>query len=254
MLAFWKGFKKIAGITRKKLTQYDAFGQPIAINYKGEDNYKTFFGFIITAILTVVMLSFTYKGVDRLVNREEPDRSFIKMTNSRNESDALNLPEYGGQMYIGLQEKAEYKDGSTITTYIPFDKRFINVKIDYYNRSNLEARQDLQLCDPVEMEDFALKVNNTNGVELIDFPVMRCIPREKFNLHNVAGTPEVNSITLHFEQCGGKYAVSKAFPPTEQEIQKSIDENDGIIPPSAPEWEWTKPNCDPLVEDCGFPG
>ena len=102
MLKFWKGFKKVAGKTRKKLTTYDVFGQPVAINYKGTDTYKTFFGFICTAILTIVVLIFAYKGIYQLVNREDPDRSFIKMTNSRSEDDALNLPKYGGQMYIGL--------------------------------------------------------------------------------------------------------------------------------------------------------
>ena len=155
-------------------------------------------------------------------------------------------------MYIGLQQKIEYKDGSTILRYIDFDEKYINVKIDYYKKSVLDARQDLELCDPAEKDDFAGKVAYSNGVVLSDFPVMRCIPRDTFDLYNVPGTTEVNSITLHFEQCGGKFAVSKEPPLTEQEKQVYIDS--GSEPPLEPEWEWTKPNCDPLVEDCGFPG
>ena len=38
-----------------------------------------------------------------------------------------------------------------------------------------------------------------------DFDVLRCIPYDSFELYNVAGTAEQNSITLLFEECGGKY-------------------------------------------------
>ena len=44
-----------------------------------------------------------------------------------------------------------------------------------------------------------------------DFSVMRCIPSEFFEFYNVAGTSEQNSITLIFEECGGKYQKSKEF-------------------------------------------
>lgn len=127
-------------------------------------------------------------------------------------------------MYIGLQQRVEYKDGTTISTFIDFDPSYINGKIDYYDKRKLSARKNLELCDEVEKNDFSSKVENTNGVALQDFPVMRCIPRKNFNLYNVAGTTQVNSITLHFEQCGGKYAKTKEFPKVvEKQIKDAID-------------------------------
>ena len=44
-----------------------------------------------------------------------------------------------------------------------------------------------------------------------DFSYLLCIERERFNLYNKAGTTEKNSIKLHFEQCGGKYAKPKVL-------------------------------------------
>ena len=41
--------------------------------------------------------------------------------------------------------------------------------------------------------------------------MLRCIPFANFELYNVAGSAEQNSITLIFEECGGKYQKSKEF-------------------------------------------
>ena len=115
-------------------------------------------------------------------------------------------------MYIGLSQKTDYKDGTSITSFIDIDPAYLNVKIDYYDKRKLVARKNLAKCDPSERSDFDRKVENTNGIAPQDFPYMLCIEREQFNLFNVAGSTERNSITLHFEQCGGKYAKSKEFP------------------------------------------
>ena len=73
------------------------------------------------------------------------------------------------------------------------------------------ARKDLEYCDWTEREEFAEKVDNSNGVFIGDWPRMYCIPREKFSLYNVAGSTEINSIALIFDQCGGKYSYGKEF-------------------------------------------
>ena len=49
----------------------------------------------------------------------------------------MNVPEVGGQVYIGLQETKEYKDGTKIARFIDFDPAYINGKIDYYDQSTL---------------------------------------------------------------------------------------------------------------------
>lgn len=243
--------------TRKKLTKFDAFGIPITVNYKGEDKYKTFFGFLCTLALFAVMAGFIYEGLQRLLLREDPDRSSFKLTNSRPKEDALNLPSYEGQMYIGLRQKVEFKDGTSITSFIDFDPRYINGKIDYYEKRRLEARKNLELCAEAEKDDFEARVENTNGVNMADFLVMRCIPRDTFNFYNVAGTTEANSISLIFEQCGGKYAKSKEFQAVlEQQIEEAIANgaDPSTLPDAAEEWQWTDPYCDPSEENCALPG
>ena len=159
-----------------------------------------------------LMFFYVIQTVGQLVNREEPDRAFYKLTNSRSKEEQLNLPSIGDQMYIGLSQKTDYKDGTSITSFIDIDPAYLNVKIDYYDKRKLVARKNLAKCDPSERSDFDRKVENTNGIAPQDFPYMLCIEREQFNLFNVAGSTERNSITLHFEQCGGKYAKSKEFP------------------------------------------
>ena len=67
----------------------------MTVNYKGEDTYKTFFGFICTMMLAAVMLAYALQTGSRLLNREEPERAFYKMTNSRSKDESLNLPELG---------------------------------------------------------------------------------------------------------------------------------------------------------------
>ena len=69
-------------------------------------------------------------------------------------------------MYIGLRQKVEYKDGTSITSFIDFDPRYINGKIDYYESRKLDARKNLSLCDESEKDEFARRVENTNGVAI----------------------------------------------------------------------------------------
>jgi len=112
-------------------------------------------------------------------------------------------------MYIGLQQTKYYKDGTKISKFIDFDPAFVNGKIDYYDQSNLSARKDMPFC--ADFDDYSQKVRNSNGLTIADFTVLRCIPNENFELYNVAGSSEQSSITLIFEECGGKYQKSKEF-------------------------------------------
>lgn len=149
------------------------------------------------------MFTQIWLGLNKMIFRTDPDYSFYKLTQSWRADDPLNVPEIGGQMYIGMQQTKEYKDGSKVSKFIDFDPAYINGKIDYYDQSNLQARKDMPQCQ--DRDDFANKIRYSNGLTLADFDVMRCIPAEFFELYNVAGTSEQNSITLLFEECGGKY-------------------------------------------------
>ena len=68
------------------------------------------------------------------------------------------------------------------------DPKYVGAKIDYYESQKLVARKNLELCNESNKDDFTSKVNNTNGVAISDFLVMRCIPSDTFSLYNVAGT------------------------------------------------------------------
>ena len=87
MKDFWKATKKKAKKTSKYLTGYDWFGIPITVNYDGDDTYKTFFGFICTFMVIILMIFYVYQSTSQLINREEPDRAFYKMTNSRSKEE-----------------------------------------------------------------------------------------------------------------------------------------------------------------------
>ena len=80
-----------------------------------------------------VMITQVWLGFEKMVNRTDPDYSFYKLTQSWQKDEPLNLPEIGGQMYIGLQTTKEYKDGTKIQKFIDFDPAFVNGKIDYYD-------------------------------------------------------------------------------------------------------------------------
>ena len=112
-------------------------------------------------------------------------------------------------MYIGLQETKEYKDGTKISKFIDFDPAYVNGKIDYYEQATLKARKDMPACE--NRAEFEEKIRNSSGLSIRDFDVMKCIPSRWFNFYNVAGTSEQSSITLLFEECGGKYQKSKEF-------------------------------------------
>jgi len=157
-------------------------------------------------------------------------------------------------MFIGLRKLTEYSDGTRIAQYVPFDDTFINGKIDYYEKAALEARKDLTECSAEDKDDFALKVLNSVGLTMVDFPVMRCIPRENFELFNVAGTTNRNSISLIFEQCGGKFSKAKEFPAVIKQ-NREIAIAEGLDPSEIPDdtWKWTDPSCLPGDScDLGF--
>ena len=225
--------------------------------YKGEDTYKSFFGFICTFMVAGLMMAYTYQSVTKLVNRDDPDRSFYKLTKSRPKTDQLNLPEARGQMYIGLTQKTDFKDGTTISSFIEIDPSILNVRIDYYEKRKLLARKPLQPCEEIEKSDFEEKVENTNGVTITDFQYMRCIPRDTFNLFNEADSTNSNQITLHFEQCGGKYEKIKEFKEVlaaQRDRAIALGADPADLPPLLDDWQWTDPFCDPAVENCELPG
>ena len=96
-------------------------------------------------------------------------------------------------MYIGLKKRTENSDGSVDESFVPFDPSYVNGKIDYKQNGVLEGRVDLTGC--TNQDDFASKIQFSNGLNLDDFKTLRCIPAETFYLFKQEGNiKEANSI------------------------------------------------------------
>ena len=107
-------------------------------------------------------------------------------------------------MYIGIREKIQFKNGTVEAPLIAFNDSYINSKVAYYQNGILDARIDLPACD--DLEDFTKKVKYTSDLTVNDFGYLKCIPAETFSLYNDAENKLSSSISLLFEQCGGRYS------------------------------------------------
>ena len=126
------------------------------------------------------------------------------MIKSRSRAEAIFLPENRSQMYIGLKQTIENLDGSVSETIIPFDPTFINGKVDYFTNGILQGRLNLADCNNQENFDVVVSTSSS-GLTSADFANLKCIAPETFLLYNDAQKSLSNSITLTFEQCGGRY-------------------------------------------------
>ena len=134
----------------------DAFGTPVSVNYRGEQTYNSICGGVMTISIFTLLAVYSYLGTMRMINRDTPEYASYFLTKPRDRSEALNIPERGGQMYIGLKQWTENADGSIEESFIPFDRSYINAKIDYRTNGLLEGRVDLPSC--TDQEDFASKI------------------------------------------------------------------------------------------------
>lgn len=82
-----------------------------------------------------------------MVNRDEPNFVSYFLPKKRGPDDALNIPELGGQMYIGIRSFQEFQNGTITNSLIPFDESYINSKFAFYENDDLKYRLDLPACD-----------------------------------------------------------------------------------------------------------
>ena len=166
------------------LKDNDSFGVPVTVNYKGESTYKSIFGGTMTIIVVLVIFSQFMVGLIRMVNREQPEYASYFLPKATGPGDPLNIPELSGQMYIGIRETTEYRNGTIDQPLIPFDDRYINSKVAFYENGALKERINLPACD--DREDFNRKVKFTSGLTEDDFDKLKCIPASSFTLYNDA--------------------------------------------------------------------
>ena len=98
-----KGLKKAFYATGETIKGYDAFGTPVTINYKGEDTYKSVFGGAMTILIVLVVIIQFTASATKMVNRDDPNFVSYFLPKQRGPDEALNIPELGGQMYIGIR-------------------------------------------------------------------------------------------------------------------------------------------------------
>ena len=92
----------------------------------------------------------------KMINRDQPEYASYILPKARGPDDPLNLADFGGQLYIGIRELTEYRNGTIEAPLVPFDERYINSKMAFYENGNLGARVNLPACD--DREDFEKKI------------------------------------------------------------------------------------------------
>ena len=96
--------KKLSNLVRS-FKSLDLFGVDIVqLNFKGRTNHQTILGSICTLCLAALAVIYTYQSFSWLINRDDPDYSFFKLTLSRDKENPLNLPDVKAQMYIGFRQ------------------------------------------------------------------------------------------------------------------------------------------------------
>ena len=63
---------------------------PIAINYKGEESYKTSLGGIISCLTYLFIFSYSYQKILNLVNRDDANVSYFNIYRPQNEEFSYN--------------------------------------------------------------------------------------------------------------------------------------------------------------------
>ena len=62
-------------------------------------------------IFLVVLIQFSASAI-KMVNRDEPNFVSYFLPKTRGPEEALNIPDLGGQMYIGIRRFEEFKNGT----------------------------------------------------------------------------------------------------------------------------------------------
>mmetsp|Transcript_19717 Transcript_19717/g.26670 ORF Transcript_19717/g.26670 Transcript_19717/m.26670 type:complete len:104 (+) Transcript_19717:9-320(+) len=93
---------------KKSLRGIDAFGHKIAVNYKGEESYKSQLGGVLTILVYTLTLILVVKSGEEIVKMADPTLKEYSqpLTNSvRQELVPLNFADYG--FVIGISFEIE---------------------------------------------------------------------------------------------------------------------------------------------------
>lgn len=93
----------------KFFRSFDGYGEPVQLSYKGDTNYKTKSGALLTIAMQAFMLAFTLTEVISLLNYENAAISQYTVLDSRSNGGELNLQESFGEFLFGFVDLAGSK-------------------------------------------------------------------------------------------------------------------------------------------------
>ena len=107
---------------RSFLTSLDVFGEPVSVNFKGETNFKTLPGALLSVLIKSFLLVFAINGTIDLINYEDPQITQYDIFETRRDGDEVNLGEAKANVafvwYNRITARADEPD-----------PRFINLRI-----------------------------------------------------------------------------------------------------------------------------
>ena len=110
------------------LKRQDAFGQPISINYRGEERYNTVWGAVLTLAQKIFILIVAVIGVIDLFAYKDPNITQFKIFDKRNDDTVINLAENHAMFLIGFFEMATIED-PTIPSFVKIDPQYGRIEL-----------------------------------------------------------------------------------------------------------------------------
>ena len=86
----------------KFLVSFDAFGEPITLNYKGSSTFKTRIGAFFTISLRIFILVYGIYSLIEVLTHTNPQISQYTIYNHRNDMEKINFGEAEGNIAFGF--------------------------------------------------------------------------------------------------------------------------------------------------------
>ena len=76
---------------RSFFVSFDAFGEPISVNYKGETSHKTAVGALFTLAIKSFLLIFAFQQILTLTSYDDAAITQYSVLSSRTQGDSFNM-------------------------------------------------------------------------------------------------------------------------------------------------------------------
>ena len=90
--------------TKNFFDTFDMFGVPIpGFNVEGKTKFGTSTGFVLSIAMTCLVLFFTLKKLQYLVNHENPSLALVEVKNAYSREDSIDLSGHHFGLAFGVQ-------------------------------------------------------------------------------------------------------------------------------------------------------